>query len=495
MSTSCKPISHTRMDPADPIQDSGVFLGFLCLLVWAPLPLGSNRVWAIGLLLLATVALLGCTVWVWRGQFQMAQKRLAKFLVPFGLLSAMVALSWLQVTPMPAAWVKAVSPMAAAAQSGADTMTLSLDVFQSQLMAGLSFTYLCVFLLTLLCVRTAKRLDTLAQVLVWSGVLQAVIGAVLFSVHAHYTLFFVDLLHDRMKGSFVYHNSMAGYLCMCLSVGVGLMLARLGASPKIESTWKARLRAAIEFVLSPKMRLRMLLVIMVIALVLTRSRMGNTAFFVAMLVVGLAGVGLARKTAPQTIALIISLIVIDVLIVGTGVGLEKVVERIQDTDLTDASGGKAESIQARTEAARTAVALVKDFALVGSGGGSFYNVFLSYRTPEYGYTYVDHTHNDFVEIASDYGLLGLGILGSLVALSLGTVLRVMAKRRSVLPWGVAFGVAMAIVGLLLHSTVDFNLQIPANALTIVVILAMGWIASELPSKRRRKIVPEVQSAT
>ena len=493
MSTSRKPIAHTRTDPADPVQDSGVFFGFLCLLVWAPMPLGSNRVWAIGLLLLAAVTLSGCAAWVWRGQFQMAQKRLTRFFLPVGLLAAMAALSWLQVIPMPAAWVKAVSPMAAAAQAGADTMTLSLDVFQSQLMAGLSFTYLCVFLVAVLCVRTADRLDTLAQVLVWSGVLQAVLGAVLFSVHAEYTLFFVELLHDRMKGSFVYHNSMAGYLCMCLSVGVGLMLARLGDSPRVAPTWKARLRASIEFVLSPKMRLRMLLIIMVIALVLTRSRMGNTAFFVAMLVVGLAGVVLARKTAPQTIALIISLIVIDILIVGTGVGLEKVVERIQDTDLTDATGGKAESIQARTEAARTAIALVKDYALVGSGGGSFYNVFLSYRTPEYGYTYVDHTHNDYVEIASDYGLIGLGILGSLVALTLGTVLRVMARRRSVLPWGVAFGVAMAIVGLLLHSTVDFNLQIPANAMTIIVILAMGWIASELPSKKRRRKTSEVQA--
>jgi O-antigen ligase len=493
MSTLRKPIAHTGTDPADPVQDSGVFVGFLCLLVWAPLPLGSNRVWAIGLMLLATVTLLGWAVWAWRGQLQMAQKRLTGFLLPSGLLAAMVALSWLQVMPMPEAWVKAISPMAAAAQAGARTMTLSVDVFQSQLMACLSFSYFCVFLLAVLCVRTADRLDTLAQVLVWSGVLQAVLGAVLFSVQAQYTLFFVDLLHDRMKGSFVYHNSMAGYLCMCLSVGVGLMLARLGDSPRIAPTWKARLRASIEFVLSPKMRLRMLLVIMVIALVLTRSRMGNTAFFVAMLVVGLAGVGLARKTAPQTIALIISLIVIDVLIVGTGVGLEKVVERIQDTDLTDASGGKAESIQARTEAARTAVALVKDFALVGSGGGSFYNVFLSYRTPNYGYTYVDHTHNDYVEIASDYGLLGLGILGSLVALTLGTVLRVMAKRRSVLPWGLAFGVAMAIVGLLLHSTVDFNLQIPANAMTIVVILAMGWIASELPSKKRRTKTSEAKA--
>jgi len=146
------------------------------------------------------------------------------------------------------------------------------------------------------------------------------------------------------------------------------MLARLGDSKPTGHTWQAKLKAAIAFVLSPKMRLRLLLVIMVIALVLTRSRMGNTAFFVAMLVVGLAGVVLARKTAPQTIALIVSLIIIDVLIVGTGVGLEKVVERIQDTELTDASGGKAESIQARTEAARTAIALVKDFPLVGSGG-------------------------------------------------------------------------------------------------------------------------------
>jgi hypothetical protein len=44
---------------------------------------------------------------------------------------------------------------------------------------------------------------------------------------------------------------------------------------------------------------------------------------------------------------------------------------------------------------------------------------------------------------------------------------------------------MAIVGLLVHSTVDFNLQIPANALTMVVILAMGWIAKALPSARLR----------
>jgi O-antigen ligase len=495
MRTSRKPVSSVETEAIDPVHDSGVFLGLLCLMVWAPLPLASNRVWAIGLLLLATVVLLVSAAWAWHRHMPLAQKHLAGFAWPVGLLAAMVAFSWIQVVPMPANWVAAISPVAALAQGSAQPMTLSVDVFQSQIMAGLAFTYLSVFLVAVLSVRSASRLDTLAQVLVWSGVLQAVLGAVLFSVQAQYTVFFVDLLHDRMKGTFVYHNSMAGYLCMCLSVGVGLMLARLGDSPRMGPTWQAKLRAAIEFTLSPKMRLRLLLIIMVIALVLTRSRMGNAAFFAAMLVVGLAGVVLARKTAPKTIALIVSLIIIDILIVGTGVGLEKVVERIQDTELTNAASGKAESVQARTEAARTAIALVKDYPLVGSGGGSFYNVFLSYRTPEYGYSYVDHTHNDFVEIASDYGLLGLGILGTLVALTLVKVLRVMAKRRSVLPWGIAFGVAMAIVGLLLHSTVDFNLQIPANAMTIVVILAMGWIASVLPAKKRRKKLTDVEAST
>ena len=268
---------------------------------------------------------------------------------------------------------------------------------------------------------------------------------------------------------------------MCLSIGVGLMLSRLSETTRPAMTWKAHMVNMIDFMLSPKMRLRLMLVVIVIGLVLTRSRMGNAAFFVALLVVGVVAIVLARKTAPKTIALIASLVIIDVLVVGTWVGLEKVVERIQETQVMVADGGQSESIEARTEAARTALALVQDFPIVGSGGGSFYNLFLSYRTAQYGYSYVDHTHNDYVEIASDYGLVGLSILGVLVALTLWKVLQVLAKRKSVLPRGLAFGVAMAIVALLAHSTVDFNLQIPANALTMVVSLALGWLSYTLPS--------------
>ena len=476
---------------ADEVNDRWVFIGFLALVVWVPLPLGSNRVWAIGILLLMTLVLLVSLLLVWRRSLGAALERLKLFRWPLGLLASMVTLSWAQTFDLPAVWVETLSPMSAAAQAPAMWMTLSLDVFQSRIMASLSFVYFVAFVVAVLTVRTATRLDQLAQVLVWSGVLQAVLGAVLFSMKAEYRIFFSPVLHARMIGTFVNPNSLSAYLCMCLSIGIGLMLARLGSNQARYPNWRARLVVAIDFTLSAKMRLRLLLVVMVIALVLTRSRMGNAAFFAAMLVVGFVAIVLMRKTAPQTIALIVSLVIIDVLVVGTWVGLEQVVQRIQETELTVAAGGQSDSVEVRTVYTRTALALARDFLLVGSGGGSFYNVFLSYRTPDYGYSYVDHAHNDFVEIASDYGLLGLGILGLLVALTLWTVLKVMARRRSALVRGMAFGVAMSVVALLVHSTVDFNLQIPANALTIVVILAMGWIAHTLPSSAlQRRSLPK-----
>jgi putative inorganic carbon (hco3(-)) transporter len=41
--------------------------------------------------------------------------------------------------------------------------------------------------------------------------------------------------------------------------------------------------------------------------------------------------------------------------------------------------------------------------------------------------------------------------------------------------GAAFASTMAITALLVHSFADFNLQIPANAATFVVMLALAWI--------------------
>ena len=463
----------------EPERDAWVFKGLLALLFWAPLPLGSNRTWAVGVLLVWVSLLLAGTAFAWRGHGEQAFARLRRFRLPLILLAAMTLLALLQTLALPVALVSALSPEAANVQQGMAQMYLSLDVYQSRRMAALCFVYLGAFLLTVLAVRSAGRQERLARLLVWSGVFQAVLGAVLFSFGARYRIFYFDIAHTRVIGSFVYHNSAAGYLVMCLSMGIGLMLGRLGGGTGFAG-WRHRLSAALTFMLSGKMRLRLMLVIMVVALVLTRSRMGNASFLVALLVVGAMTIFLARRMAPATIVLIASLLIIDIVIIGGWVGIEKVVQRLENTELTEAAGGREESVEARTEAGRLAIGVVEDFPWLGTGGGSFYSSFMRYRTPRLGY--LDHTHNDYVEVAADFGLIGLALLGGLVVASLWTALRVLARRRSYLPRGIAFGAAMAMVALAIHSAVDFNLQIPANALTMVVILAMAWISDRLPSQ-------------
>ncbi|MDD0840859.1 O-antigen ligase family protein [Curvibacter sp. HBC61] len=463
------------------MRDAWVFWGLLALLVWAPLPLGSNRTFAIGILVFWVFVLLAGALWAWRGQADAAWQRVALFKWPLMMLGAFVLLVWFQTLQLPEAWVKALSPEAWRVLDGVAPFRLSLDVFQTRIYAALSTGYFCAFLLVLLTVRDRARLDQLAMGLVVAGVLQAVLAVMLFSATAHYQIYFFDVLHDRTKGSFGYHNHFAGYMELCLSVGVGLMLARLGNDHSQGSGWKHVVGRMLQFVLSPKMRLRMLLVVMVIALVLTRSRMGNAGFFAALVVVGLIALALTRRSAPAMVTLIISLIVVDVVVVGSWVGLEKVVNRVQETAATIDGGGAEESIEQRQQAAMAALDLVRDFPLFGTGGGSFYGSFMRYRATDK--VYFDHAHNDYVELAADYGLVGLGLLGAFVLVTFYAAARTLAKRRTSLPRGIAFGVMMAIVSIAIHSWVDFNLQLPANVLTLMVILAMGWVAYTLPSGR------------
>jgi len=46
-------------------------------------------------------------------------------------------------------------------------------------------------------------------------------------------------------------------------------------------------------------------------------------------------------------------------------------------------------------------------------------------------------------------------------------------------------VVMGVVSIGIHSTVDFNLQIPANAFLFVILLALGWVSLHLGRAENR----------
>ena len=352
-----------------------------------------------------------------------------------------------------------------------------------------SVAYALLFALVLLLVNSKQRLVLLAYILVLSGVFQAFFGSMMTLSGIEYLLFSKkDSYQGFATGTFVNRNHLAGYLEMTLAIGIGLLLASWSPDDTLR-TWKQRVRSVLRLLLSAKLLLRVMLAIMVIALVLTRSRMGNTAFFSSMMIAGAIALlmfrvntgsiraMLAKRETRSVVILLSSLMVIDLFIVGTWFGVEKVMTRIEQSSTTHDAD--------RVEVSKNTIKLWQDYPLVGSGGGSFYASYPRYR-PEAINAYYQYAHEDYLQIGAETGLIGLGLLGAMVVMSLGAGCLAMKRRNEPLMRGMGFASVMGIVALLIHSTVDFNLQIPANSATFMVVLALSWIALSLERPERRK---------
>jgi O-antigen ligase len=469
------------MPSTTPIRtpDRYLYIGFLLLIAWAPFPLGSNRVWAWSLLEVWSYLL--ALIWVvsylcGRVNFTPAFKRARPVIY---ILLAWLGWIWLQIIPLPETCVAWLSPRAAwlHAMSPAPPGWITLSVDPYATWSGLlkSITYVLIFCLVLLLVNSRRRLKILAYVLIMGGLFQAVYGSLMMLTGIEYGfLFKKEFGLGFATGTFINRNHLAGYLEMCLAVGIGVMIANLDTNPIY--SWKQRLRYLLKLLLSEKFRLRLSLVIIVIALVLTRSRMGNTAFFTSLLIAGGIGLLLSRYARRETVILLVSLIIIDIAIVGTWFGFEQVVDRIKETTI---------ETETRADVAEYAVVLWSDYNLTGSGLGSFYSVFPYYRQQDVS-GYFNYAHNDYLQFAGETGIIGIGLLGAVVIGSLLAALRAQYQRRDPLMRGIAFAAIMGIIAILIHSTVDFNLQIPSNAMMFMILLAMAWLALMLERRDQHR---------
>ncbi|MGZ5098766.1 MAG: O-antigen ligase family protein [Usitatibacter sp.] len=465
-----------------------LFWALLALLVWVPIPLGSNRPWAWMVLEVWAFAMLALWVLLWAFGRAEVSEPMKRAWPAWILLLAWLALQALHILPMPPEWVAALSPEAARMEGlvadlgiQRDSMTLSIDPSASKISLLKSLAYVAVFFLTLALVNRRSRVETLARVLVYAAVLHAIYAVLMHLSNAEGEFFGTLLSHgESASGTYANRNHFAGLLEMTLALGIGLLIA--GLSDRGADTWKKFVRQTIEWILSPKMLLRLSLCILVIALTTTHSRMGNTAFFASLLIAGAVGIVLSRHATRNTVVLLASLVAIDLFIVGSWFGMEKLAQRIEQTTMGE--------VQVREEPASYAVEIVKDYPVFGSGPGAFYVTFPKYRSERVALFY-DYAHNDYAQIAVESGILGFGIIGSFVVLTLLVALAAQWKRRDPLMRGMSFACVMGVTALLIHSAVDFNLQIPANAAYFMVLLALGWIS--MFHERREGDAPRVRT--
>jgi O-antigen ligase len=203
------------------------------------------------------------------------------------------------------------------------------------------------------------------------------------------------------------------------------------------------------------------------ALFLASSRGGILSFAVELGVIAL--MMLLRRTRGEHV-LIGGIVLLVAFLFVSWLGVKQVLDRFSSLQSLEVTTGKRASMRLDTWHIFLA------HPVAGSGLGTLQTVFPAYET-NYDGKIVNHAHNDYLE-----GLAETGILGAICGIALVGALFFVALRNLLLldkPFAAALHLSglAACSGLLVHSLVDFNLHIPANAILFVLLahLATGAV--------------------
>jgi O-antigen ligase len=112
--------------------------------------------------------------------------------------------------------------------------------------------------------------------------------------------------------------------------------------------------------------------------------------------------------------------------------------------------------------------LIAAYRWTGSGLGAYEYGLYRFKTVA-PMLRVDFAHNDYLQIIAELGLVGAALAGGLALWIFWRLVSVVLWMRGSRNWELAVGLLGALLAIALHSLVDFNLYIPANA------LALAWL--------------------
>lgn len=147
-------------------------------------------------------------------------------------------------------------------------------------------------------------------------------------------------------------------------------------------------------------------------------------------------------------------------------GVHQAIERFSAMQSLEVTESKRASMAADTWH------IFLDHPVMGTGFGTLQTVFPRYET-NYDGKIVNHSHDDYLEVLAETGLLGGLCCGWFLGVLLFGSVRHLSKPGSAFAATLQLSALIACLGFLTHSLVDFNLHIPANALLFLLIAHMA----------------------
>jgi O-antigen ligase len=258
------------------------------------------------------------------------------------------------------------------------------------------------------------------------------------------------LASDRVFGTLVYPNALAGFLVVAFAPLMAWLWTRA-------RTWHVAVKwLALAFAVA----------LTAGSLWLTGSRGGLIAF-AAMIVTGLWCMTGKRWLRVSIGVGAIGIGVVAMLAQGRGTG----------------------SLEARADYWRGAVAIIRDFPWLGTGPGTFGSIYPKYKTALTEEAQL--VHNNFLQMWSDAGVAAFMVFAALWLRALWDAFRLTGTRR-----GDAAGIAIAaaLAGWVVHGLLDFDLYVPGIAYPAFALLGALQGLKEVPqldvvAERRRSRWP------
>jgi O-antigen ligase len=445
--------------------------GIIALLILSPLPAASVDDWAVLAIELVAIALTAVYLST-DGRPRLNARLSARLVWPRRLLIGLAGVLILQVIPLPKALTAFLSPHSAALRgefapgyAGTATATLSLAPIHT-LRAALEL--LAYVLIGILVVRTfthRRQIQRLMIVLTAAGAFQAFYGLFeLFRAHPR-VLFFPKIYSlGSATGTFVNRNHFSGYLEMILPLALGLVISRMDMLSLAGKRWSEKAAQITGRGFSQNVLILIAAAVMALAIIRSQSRSGVfVLLFIFVVFFELTVFHFsARRYRQEWVKTFLKVAFVLVTIAALYAGIEATMGRFAKDNLLH---------DGRPQHWSSALAVFRDFPLVGTGLGTFADVY-----PVYGTVRLEgrltHAHNDYLESLSDLGLVGCALLlGTIVFLAIDGF-RTWTKRRHPQIKGMGMGGIVAVAAIAVHSVTDFNLHIPANMLLFSVILSL-----------------------
>lgn len=417
--------------------------------------------WNVALL---AIGLTGSVHFLWR--FRQKVPRLDPLAIAFAL--AFLFLVGLQLVPLPVGLVRILSPKrvelleASAPFTGAVPSSTTLSATPAATLNYLLTVaaYLLVFLLVRdICLRLERwPWAVVWPILIVTG-LEAALGLYQSSLGGAAAI---------ATGTYANRDHYAGLLEMALPLAAvyGFSVFQSDQEGFVSRVAPA-LKASLLFAIAG---------VMLVAIILSLSRMGFLASLTGLLVAGCgiaivrgtrvdytAEVPLWRRLAPA--AAVVFVIVAGFLLLPTNA----LIARFATLANTDEV-----SVVVRSQIWRDTVGLIKDYPLFGCGMGGYESCFLRYKTVAPMFT-IQYAHNDYLQVLAEMGVTGF-------AAGLLFIFRLLQKTvhgciyaHSVDERDLAIACLASMIAMLLHSVVDFNMYVPANGLVFAWIAGMAGV--------------------